>query len=76
MSHWVICCRDASTTPEELVVSEADDSLASNSTLLLPGVRTFVVVHGFNDKTEAAWVQDMKDALLEKVSSSAAAAAV
>ncbi|KAK3912062.1 Pancreatic lipase-related protein 2 [Frankliniella fusca] len=53
-------------TEQPLPIVAANDTV-SNTRALLRDVKTFYVVHGFNDKYSNAWVQDMKDALLERV---------
>ncbi|KAJ1527564.1 hypothetical protein ONE63_007530 [Megalurothrips usitatus] len=53
-------------TAEPIALVPVNETVA-NATALLKGARTFFVVHGFNDKTTAAWVQELKDILLLKL---------
>lgn len=65
-TQFLLYTRNATEQPWPLIA--ANDTV-SNTRALLRDVKTFYVVHGFNDKYSAAWVQDMKDALLERVNS-------
>ncbi|XP_034247851.1 uncharacterized protein LOC117649322, partial [Thrips palmi] len=57
------------SSAEPIALAVTNNDTVANATALLQDVRTFFVVHGFNDKTTNAWVQDLKDALLERMES-------
>lgn len=58
---------DGSASPGPAALSVLGDGGVANVSALRRGVKSYFVVHGFNDKTAAAWVQELKDALLESV---------
>lgn len=65
-TRFFLYTRNASSSEPVVLAATSNDTVA-NATALLSDVRTFFVVHGFNDKTTNAWVQDLKDALLERL---------
>lgn len=65
-TRFFLYTRNTSSS-EPIALAATNNDTVANATALLKDVRTFFVVHGFNDKTTNAWVQDLKDALLERV---------